>query len=951
MSIVSRELSVVDPSRLDEKQGASSHSSYEPNAMGESSPGSLSFDPSQDYTGNLDRVHAMIAEGWVIGRNDLNNPVVIEIWLDDVFVAAGEASILRGDLKDAGIGDGYHGFSIPIPIRNIDGSEHIVTAKVSGSDYVLPGSATVICTDMAAKFYVDSLDGLTLKCRIRATQEHAPYLCDILADGKVIDRFTSESTYDNEDVHFSIGISALFCDGSIHWFQLQERNSGATSNTLVVITPIVLTPESALQTYARSFSPSLSAQAARRYRSLQEQLGSLSNIDDLQKIRPAIKQLLHAHKQVTRGIGQQQGIPHALAFHRYDEPLVSIVMPVHNKFWVTYNCLSSLLLAFNKASFEIIVVDDGSSDLTLRLGEIVRGIKIIRNEESVGFVISSNRGAEVARGQFVVMLNNDVEVCCSWIDELLAVFDKFDNVGLSGAKLVYPDGSLQEAGGIIFPNHEAWNYGRHGNPHEPRYNYVRQVDYISGACIMLRKKVWDELGGFDQLYAPAYYEDTDLAFRLRARGLKTYYTPFAEVVHFEGVSSGTSITSGFKRFQAINRPKFRSRWAATLRSYPSTLDPEIAKDRGVELRALVIDHQVPQPDKDAGSFAAIQEMRLLQALGFKLTFAPVNLAYLGNYTEDMQKFGVECLYAPFQSSIERVIEDRGREFDLVYITRYAIADRYIDLIRQCAPNAKIVFNNADLHFLREIRTALVDGDRNALEGALRTRDSELSVMRRTDLTLTYTETEAAVIVSHNLDTTKIARCPWVVEVSNNVLPFERRSGLAFLGNYNHPPNLQAMKFFITQVMPELRRKIPHITIDIYGSHVPDELRKLESEGVHIRGWVEDVAEVYNTCRVFVAPLRTGAGIKGKVIGALAAGTPVVMSSIAAEGIGASRGSEAAVADTPQEWVEAITSLYDDGERWTAMSYNAQALARRSFSFQNGLTMMRQALEAAGLYVG
>jgi len=145
----------------------------------------------------------------------------------------------------------------------------------------------------------------------------------------------------------------------------------------------------------------------------------------------------------------------------------------------------------------------------------------------------------------------------------------------------------------------------------------------------------------------------DLAFRIRGLGLKTYYAPFAEVVHFEGLSNGVSTVSGIKRYQAINELKFRQRWANVVRQTPHS-DPDLAKDYGVVWRALVIDHKTPEPDKDAGSYAAIQEMRLLQALGFKLTFIAQNLAYMGNYTEALQRRGVECLYAPYQTSIEDV---------------------------------------------------------------------------------------------------------------------------------------------------------------------------------------------------------------------------------------------------------------------------------------------------------
>ena len=449
-------------------------------------------------------------------------------------------------------------------------------------------------------------------------------------------------------------LSVELLDGLAHWFQFRMRDDNSVVSEAVEVTTFVATPEAALQQYARSYPAILSPNAARRYASLAQQIEHAATYVAAQAPGPNrltlpayLEQVGLAHDQVKYGVTERTGKPKPLQFLRYVKPRVSIVVPAHNKFWVTYNGLAALLLAANANSFEVIVVDDGSTDQTTELEKVVKGITVLRNEAAQGFIRSSNRGAEVARGDFIVMLNNDTEPCAGWLDELIYVFDNFRDVGLVGSKFIYPTGKLQEAGGILFPNFAAWNYGRNQNPHDPRYNYIRQVDYCSGASIMLRTEVWRKLRGFDEFYTPAYYEDTDLAFRVRDMGLKTYYTPFSEIIHFEGVSSGTSTTTGVKRYQKINEPKFRSRWAPTIRRFPATMTPDLAKDRGVTLRALVIDAQPPQPDKDAGSYAAVQEMRLLQALGVKVTFVPQNMAYLGNYTEALQRLGVECLFAPF----------------------------------------------------------------------------------------------------------------------------------------------------------------------------------------------------------------------------------------------------------------------------------------------------------------
>ena len=479
---------------------------------------------------------------------------------------------------------------------------------------------------------------------------------------------------------------------------------------------------------------------------------------------------------------------------------------------------------------------------------------------------------------------------------------------MAGAKLLYPDGTLQEAGGVVWNTANPWNYGRQANPYDPRFCYARQTDYLSGACVMLPLSLWQEIGGFSETYVPAYFEDTDLAFQVRDRGYKTVYVPFSQVIHYEGISNGISVESGIKRFQEVNRPKFKARWGAACRNNGEEgKDLELNKDRNVVMRALVIDAETPRPDLNAGSYAAIQEMLMLQTLGFKCTFVPQNMAWMGRYTEAMQRMGIECLYSPFASTMNEVIEKRGAEFDLIYITRYYVAKDYLDLLRQHAPKAKIVLMNADLHFLREIRAALHVNDPEALSRAVQTRDDELEVMRKVDLVLSYTDVEKAIILSHNLTSTNVAKCPWVCETLKVIEPFDARLDIAFLGGYGHMPNVEAVEWFVQKVMPLISISLPKVTFRVYGSGVPQRLIDLakKTKNVSIEGWVADVFDVYSTCRVFVAPLQSGAGIKGKVIGALAHGVPCVLSPIAAEGIAIGDGVHGAIADTPEQWAKKL----------------------------------------------
>lgn len=629
------------------------------------------------------------------------------------------------------------------------------------------------------------------------------------------------------------------------------------------------------------------------------------------------------------------------------EKSVSVIIPVYNQFQLTYQCLTSLILSGDAANIEIIVVDDASSDATQLIESKVNNLKVIRNENNLGFLHSCNKAAAAALGKYIIFLNNDTEVESGWIDNMLDVFERFSDTGAVGAKLIYPDGTLQDAGGIVWESGTPWNVGHGKDRDDPEYNYVREVDYLTGAALMVLREAWDVVGGFSESYAPAYYEDTDIAFKLRKAGYRTRYCPQATVVHYEGRSNGTDTGSGVKQHQLVNAETFKTTWCEQFVGQGTEgVDLRRQKDRNRGLRVLVVDNSFPRLGQDAGSYAAIQEIKLLLALGCKVTFLPNNLLHLGKHVDFLQSMGVECVHAPFHRSVPKFLERRAAEFDSVYVTRYVVAESIIPLVRQFS-DAKIIFNNADLHFLREARTAWASGQAD-LSSVDTTRRRELNVMKLVDIVLSYSDVELEIISSHLLDRSKLFRCPWVLNTESEGGSYTQREGLAFLGGYAHPPNKAAMDWFIKNVMPDLHRKRPTLKLHVWGSHLPADCDWKNQAGVVLEGYAETLDNVFTGALAFIAPLQAGAGIKGKVLDSLAYGVPTVLSPVAAEATGLVDGESTLIAQSPEQWIEHIERLLDNQELWQRIRDNSLRLKDSRYSQSAGIVAMQNVFDYLGL---
>jgi len=250
---------------------------------------------------------------------------------------------------------------------------------------------------------------------------------------------------------------------------------------------------------------------------------------------------------------------------------VSIIIPVFNKVEYTKQCIHAIIRNTPAQLFDIIIIDNASTDDTKSYLQGLSGdVRIITNEQNVGYTIACNQGAAVAQGKYLVLLNNDTVPQPGWLESLIKLAEERPDAGAIGAKLVYPNGILQEAGGIVFQDGSGWNFGNGDDPNKPVYNVVSDVDYCSGACLLVKKELFDQVGGFDEQYAPAYYEETDLCFSLREKGYKTLYNPDVLVIHHESVTAGLDLKSSFRKYIEINRIKFSNKWCNDLKNMKYT---------------------------------------------------------------------------------------------------------------------------------------------------------------------------------------------------------------------------------------------------------------------------------------------------------------------------------------------------------------------------------------------
>ena len=616
-----------------------------------------------------------------------------------------------------------------------------------------------------------------------------------------------------------------------------------------------------------------------------------------------------------------------LAFPTSERPVLSIIVPLHNRAELTLQCLRSIL-ANTTDAYEVILVNDASTDDTTRLLDRISGVTIIHNKENLGYLRSCNAGAGQARGEHLLFLNSDIQLSPGSIDSALKTIRSSDDIGAVGAKIILLDGALQEAGSIIWNDGSCIGYGRGDSPTAPPYMFARDVDFCSGAFLMTPRKLFEQVGGLDDTFSPAYYEDSDYCLTLHELGKRVIYDPNAVLTHYETASHQSAQVM---ELGERNRQKLVKKHIHTLKLHrePDPLKTLFARitPTNTRQRVLFIDDCVPHSSLGSGFPRAREMLLALAEAGYQVTMLPMNISS-GEWDEVYRTLPntVEAALGYGAKGLELFFEQRHHYYDAIIVSRphnarllFQIAEQHPDWFT----GTRIIYDAEAIFALREAEQRKLRGEKLSKSEIDANIRQEVDLARVANAVICVSESEGqhfiaagfkeVFVLGHAVNPQPTPRC------------FQERQGLLFVGAiYNdNSPNADAIHWFVREVLPLIRKQLGQdIPFTVAGLIESPGVQELASKGVRFTGRVDDLTPLYDQARMFVAPARFAAGIPIKVLDASAHGVPVVCTSLLANQVGWQDGVDLLVGDTATDFAHQCVQLYKDGTLWETLRANA-----------------------------
>ncbi|MCZ8186617.1 MAG: glycosyltransferase [Beijerinckiaceae bacterium] len=604
----------------------------------------------------------------------------------------------------------------------------------------------------------------------------------------------------------------------------------------------------------------------------------------------------------------------------FARPSLSIIVVAGPGLAETHALLRSLVEGERMRDYEIIVVDgNGGSDLVV-LPFLVQGggIRFVKTPGRISVFRAFALGLAQARGEDIVCLSGVASVAPTAIAVLRETLRQRGDGAIVGARLLSREGRVIEAGSRLEAFGNRVSIGRYESAEAMRFRILRASDDVSVHGFALRRALLEPVGGFEAAEAFGSLGMTHLCLALREAGKEILVQGGASIVVDD---AGPAMVPGIERAQFIYR------WGSWLpRAGKSGAMPAAAPPR----RALVIDELWPDAERDAASVAIISHAESLLRLGYDVEFLSTSPG--GGTVRDAERLTLRGIFPVLgQENVTGYLKSREDQFDVVYLHRFVTARDYIAACRSTQPRARLIYNIADLQHLRLRRQAEVENNERLREESQVLEAQEIAAMEAVDIVITHSADEETLIRSR-VKKARVGQVLWNHPQAREVAPFGGRSGMVFIGSYRHAPNVDAVTAFCNDLWPRIREKIEGAVFDVAGSHIEAAGFGTLGAGVALRGFVADAPAYLAQRRLMVAPLRFGAGVKGKFLLALSQGLPCITTVIGAEGIGLPpRLAELLVAADDDGFVQRVIRLYVNEGAWAEASEAGLAFAREFLS--------------------
>ena len=612
-------------------------------------------------------------------------------------------------------------------------------------------------------------------------------------------------------------------------------------------------------------------------------------------------------------------------------PKVSFIVVLRDKAHLSILSIESIL-RFADVSYELILVDNGSTDLTSAMLDRIAGAKILRHSSNLGFGPACMSAAEIASGEYLCFFNNDALLTAGAISAALDNFERA-SVGAVGGKILLANGRLQEAGSIIWSDGSALGYGRNDNPALPRYNFPRPVDYCSAVFLITPRQTFEEVGGFGAEFAPAYYEDADYCMKLWEKQLKVIYEPLAEIEHYESASSGGNEYA--TDLMMSHRQKFRAKWSDALQGHYSPAESSVCAARisvnSRSLRILYIDDRIPENILGAGFPRSVAILRELVQMGCHVTCSSSTYPLLKDFYTDIPR-EVE-VFDGFRFR-DQLINEYLRCADLVWVSRPHNLKLLLTESRVLTTNRNFVLvYDAEAIFSDRVRNQkLLFGDSNRPQDGLEvlSPDEEFSVAKHADCVCVVSEADRRAM--QNAGVPQVRVVSYKITAAPTAAGFSERDAFLFVGAVHgtDSPNADSIRHFCRTAWADVHRLTgAPLVVAGYGTELLRD--EITDPTVSILGPQEDLTSLYARARVFVVPTRYAAGIPLKAYEAAGFGIPLVVSQLIATQMNWGDGKEYLSASTPDSFAEACVRLYRDETLWETLRGNALVRIQSEFS--------------------